>query len=72
MIKDRIDELLAKYAKADHPDIDDNERDKLMETHFYYLHEDIGRGGFYVPKSLSTKNEDEKEIHQLMKDTGWN
>lgn len=70
-IKSRIDRFLDEFATPDHPDINDEQRDKLLETHFYYLHEEFSRGGFFVPSFILTNSRAMKETHELLKETGW-
>lgn len=70
-IKSRIDRFLNDFAIADHPDINDEQRDKLMRSHFYYLHEDVSRGGFFVPMFILTNSRAIKDTHEFLKETGW-
>jgi hypothetical protein len=55
--------FLNKYAKADNPDITDDERDELMKTHFYYID---GLAGYFVPDTIDDLNDDERDIHHLL------
>jgi hypothetical protein len=59
-MKQIINRFLEIYAREDHPEITKQEQDKLMETNFYYITEDLE--GYFVPKNLSYKLSNEEQL----------